>query len=915
MKPLTFILLFTFHMCFSLELYSQCHPSFPACNAASELQSNTCGGTYTPAISFQTTCPYQRDGDYAQFNLTAGKTYFFTTSETMVGSHTCDNIIQAMYLHNPSNNCVEYEWGSVTVCMFYTVPAGASGVYKLRMQQNPCSDNSCSARIGYQEVGAPQYVAPYLFNSNVTICSGQSITLGSNANDDYLGADSYWFTGSCGGTQVGTGPTLTVSPTTTTTYYVRNRNRDCHGLLNTYTSCDQITVNVVSITAHPSNISLCPNTSGTLSSTASSGSYQWQYNNGGTWQNVVNSTPAGFTYTNQMTSNLGIAIASPSAGTYQFRCVVSGSNGCSISSNTATLTVNNPNISGLLAGDYLWRGGTLAGDGITYNWGNAANWLIYNGPGNFSSPTVRPYSTSNVRIKPAGTCITGQPTINGTGTVIFDDPGTTSNMCRNIVIESGATLTFQQTVSSYNRHLHVTGNYSNYGTVVPNDGRIKFYGVAQTVFDNSGNANFYEVEVNPTSTVTLSSTNLNINNSLRLNGVIVAGSNRVWLNTTNIDGVSSGIIDGNYGGHIFGMFRRTIQNNNATYRFPVGVSAVLNSGRRLLEYVNNGVVGPSHLDCFASYPFKDIGNNIDALLNPAIATEWGQFLGYVHPEAIWTLTPEMESTSGSYGLRLYVQNFATIDAGIDNKFAILKRPTGSLTFAQFDAFDNTTTIPNGGLPGRVWNSGNGYAEKLGFTQFSEFVIASAPIPLSVELNNMQLECNAQNIRLHWSTTTEHDNDVYRIERSDNGGGFSLVGVVDAIGNSTVESNYEFHDENPSRGVSYYRLSQRDFDGVETILGTLSTNWPCQDGSGELLLYPNPSNGDVQVVFSHDKRDEFVVETFNAIGQSVLSPITGVTQQTGSTLIRLNTNELPVGVYMVHMKVGEKEFIKKLIRSN
>ena len=51
-----------------------------------------------------------------------------------------------------------------------------------------------------------------------TICLGGSVTLTSNPG---LGATAEWFSGSCGGTSVGIGNSITVSPTTTTTYFVQ----------------------------------------------------------------------------------------------------------------------------------------------------------------------------------------------------------------------------------------------------------------------------------------------------------------------------------------------------------------------------------------------------------------------------------------------------------------------------------------------------------------------------------------------------------------------------------------------------------------------------------------------------------------------------------------------------------------------
>jgi hypothetical protein len=93
------------------------------------------------------------------------------------------------------------------------------------------------------------------------ICIGEGITLTVQGGSLGNGASWKWYTGSCGGTLVGTGPTLTVSPTASTTYYVR-----AEGLCNT-TTCALVTV-VVSTSA-PGSVTLnAPPASGGVGSTA-----------------------------------------------------------------------------------------------------------------------------------------------------------------------------------------------------------------------------------------------------------------------------------------------------------------------------------------------------------------------------------------------------------------------------------------------------------------------------------------------------------------------------------------------------------------------------------------------------------------------------------------------------------------------
>lgn len=80
------------------------------------------------------------------------------------------------------------------------------------------------------------------------VCSGSSVTLIKSGGSLGTGASWEWYSGSCGGTPVGSGSSITVYPTSTTTYYVRAEG-DC----NT-TSCASVTVMVENIPPVPTNL-------------------------------------------------------------------------------------------------------------------------------------------------------------------------------------------------------------------------------------------------------------------------------------------------------------------------------------------------------------------------------------------------------------------------------------------------------------------------------------------------------------------------------------------------------------------------------------------------------------------------------------------------------------------------------------
>lgn len=74
------------------------------------------------------------------------------------------------------------------------------------------------------------------------ICAGASTTLTATGGTLGAGATTQWYTGSCGGTLVGTGTSISVSPAGTTIYYVRRTGGS--GLCPNTTTCISITVTV-----------------------------------------------------------------------------------------------------------------------------------------------------------------------------------------------------------------------------------------------------------------------------------------------------------------------------------------------------------------------------------------------------------------------------------------------------------------------------------------------------------------------------------------------------------------------------------------------------------------------------------------------------------------------------------------------
>ncbi len=159
--------------------------------------------------------------------------------------------------------------------------------------------------------------------------------------------------------------------------------------------------------------------------------------------------------------------------------------------------------------------------------------------------------------------------------------------------------------------------------------------------------------------------------------------------------------------------------------------------------------------------------------------------------------------------------------------------------------------------------------------------------LPIVLTSFTAEARDEVIDLHWTTSSEQDNDRFEIERSGDGVLFQPIGTVDGAGNSLHELHYSFTDRSPLNEVNYYRLKQVDLDGQYEFSSIVTAMHRGTDAS--LLLLPNPGWDQVRVVVPR-----YMVE-----GQLVVAEAAGrETRRVAITAGELlfDASALPTGVY-------------------
>ncbi len=191
-----------------------------------------------------------------------------------------------------------------------------------------------------------------------------------------------------------------------------------------------------------------------------------------------------------------------------------------------------------------------------------------------------------------------------------------------------------------------------------------------------------------------------------------------------------------------------------------------------------------------------------------------------------------------------------------------------------------------------------------FNSFSRFTLGNrlgGTNPLPVALLYFTAKAENNTTKLSWATASETNNNGFEVERSIDGINFEYVTTINAYGsgNSTNKQTYTTNDENPYKGVSYYRLKQVDNDGAYEYSNIESVEF--KTAKGFINFYPNPATNVLQFSASTDYSNA-TIKLINALGEIV------VTQSTTSTTTgSINISNLASGMY--HIVVENKNQIE------
>ncbi len=187
--------------------------------------------------------------------------------------------------------------------------------------------------------------------------------------------------------------------------------------------------------------------------------------------------------------------------------------------------------------------------------------------------------------------------------------------------------------------------------------------------------------------------------------------------------------------------------------------------------------------------------------------------------------------------------------------------------------------------------------------FIDNVVIETTTPLPVELIGFDAKNEGAEVLATWQTNVEINNDYFIVERSTDMENWTEIGWVDGAGTTSEQQSYSLYDRNPVGGVSYYRLSQTDFDGTVTHSDIRSVTRVNED---ELHIYPVPAKEILVIEGAPTELESLSI--YNAYGEKVMSQVSYL-PSTGDNSVVLDISQLPAGMYLVHTYRGSQRITK------
>jgi hypothetical protein len=257
------------------------------------------------------------------------------------------------------------------------------------------------------------------------------------------------------------------------------------------------------------------------------------------------------------------------------------------------------------------------------------------------------------------------------------------------------------------------------------------------------------------------------------------------------------------------------------------------------------------------------------------------------------------------------------NANMVDRFWFLSRstPTSSATLGftygptELAANGNTNiraqrwNVPNDGWQSFLPGQSNPTATSVntpGAANYGIWALTLETAPLPVEMIDFSVKNSGnQQALCEWVSATEVNNKQWILEKSKDGIHFTDPVKISGQGTSHISTDYNYADENPFPGISYYRLSQEDFDGIIRVCGIRSIQFEKAPFVSE--IYPIPASDHIFIKTNGSKNEDLDLVIFNNLGAIVFHKT--IKSEKEETIHSIDTKSLDNGIYYLQINNG------------
>jgi hypothetical protein len=883
------------------------------------------GGTFNFTVNMTGGCTTGQTAPTGTITVTATNTISLTSANAT--QTRCSGVAIADITYNTTGatgvsvtglpSGVTAAWASNVVTISGTPNVPAGGTFNFTVNMTGGCTTGQTAPTGTITVVGPS-TAPTGISGTTTVCNGVGTVLTATGGTLGTGANYQWGTGSTPGTNPMVGQTnvnLSVTPTSTTTYWVRieNTTSPCTGTTGGVTATVQVDDPITTLTATASPNPVCDNS--TLTLTAS--------NTGGTNITWSWSGPAGFSAATQNTTRSSLNEATHE-GVYTVKAI----NAChpgpgGLTANTAAVNIHKD--FGFVSSVSVNPNPVCEGSSITLT-ANFANGTptdatySWTGPNSFSSSSASP-TRSNMQVADGGSydvtvsnaCYPGgqsngtiaslQPVINAT--IAVDECMGTSPTDRYYLLVTGSggtgTLSYSGTpvISVGNQKVYYEPAGSTVNVTITDQAAPTNCSKTVSVTAPSGHPVNIPLTANVTSSVSVNCYDVDLDRWVTFRD----NSNNAILSIN--DNINGGAVNNNLGLVNVTVYKDAVEPTTYT-------------------------TGPN---CQTFTDFKAMKRHfMISSTNPVTSGEpVGVRLYFTQAEADELKAATLGNNSNAPGLPCTQNDDFSDNTGLTDLFVtkysgpnednLYTNNLSSGTYRVFGTDFGIPGSPDGPLTkapnqfSSVFSGGPGYHYvQLQVTEFSEFWLHGSyhGAPLPVEMIYFQAEAvNNSYIQLTWATAIEIDNDGFIVERSVDAQTWSNIGWVEGHDNATTQHDYSFNDYNVEPNVRYYyRLKQLDNDGDYEYTTIVSEMISTQSTFAVKDFIPNPTMNNTSLIVSSSEEQVIEVKFYDIIGQVVSSSEHSLHK--GGNQITFSLEHLSAGTYTAIVTSNNEVYSKKLV---